>query len=81
MYKKDKTILKLRVKPLNNHSTIHYIKIRPYLEDFLKEVSKDYEIFVFTRLTEAFTEKFLKKVDPMHHIKKSFCRKDQIPYE
>lgn len=42
----------------------YYIKLRPGLENFLKEVSKTYELHIYTMGTRAYAENIVKIIDP-----------------
>lgn len=42
----------------------YYIKLRPGLEDFLEELSKKYEMHIYTMGTRAYAENISKLVDP-----------------
>lgn len=64
----------MKYKTLHEPSKYYFIKIRPHFQEFLKEVSKDYDIYVYTRLTEEFALRFLKEFDKKHLIKKAICR-------
>lgn len=42
----------------------YYIKLRPGLEDFLDQISKIYELHIYTMGTRAYAEKIAELVDP-----------------
>ncbi|CAD8117053.1 unnamed protein product [Paramecium sonneborni] len=51
-----------------------YLKTRPYLNQFLIEASKDYEIFIFTAGYEAYCQEVLSFIDKKKLITDSYAR-------
>lgn len=43
-----------------------YVKIRPFLKHFMEQVSRLYEIVVFTASQKVYAEKLLDTLDPSH---------------
>jgi RNA polymerase II subunit A-like phosphatase len=46
----------------------YYIKLRPGLEEFLEEISKTYELHIYTMGTRAYAQNIAKLVDPQQKI-------------
>lgn len=46
----------------------YYVKLRPGLEDFLEEISKMYELHVYTMGTRAYAQNIAKIVDPQGRL-------------
>ena len=46
----------------------YYIKLRPNLEDFLENVSKIYELHIYTMGTRAYAKNIADIIDPEHKI-------------
>jgi RNA polymerase II subunit A C-terminal domain phosphatase len=46
----------------------YYIKLRPGLEQFLEEISKKYELHIYTMGTRAYAQNIAKIVDPNQKI-------------
>ena len=42
--------------------------VRPGTEEFLEQMSKYYEIVIFTAATQDYADWVLDKIDPEHHI-------------
>ncbi|CAK87711.1 unnamed protein product (macronuclear) [Paramecium tetraurelia] len=51
-----------------------YLKARPYLNQFLQEASKDYEIFIFTAGYEAYCQEVLSFIDKKKIISDYYAR-------
>lgn len=43
---------------------VYYIKLRPKLQEFLKEVTKQYELHIYTMGTRNYAEAVANKIDP-----------------
>ena len=50
------------------HGCWYYIKLRPNLEKFLEEISKKYELHIYTMGTRAYAQNIAKLVDPAQKI-------------
>ena len=46
----------------------YYIKLRPYLKEFLENVSKIYELHIYTMGTRAYAKNIADIIDPQHKI-------------
>lgn len=51
-----------------NRGCWYYIKLRPGLEDFLTNVSKIYELHIYTMGTRAYAKNIAEIIDPEHKI-------------
>ena len=51
-----------------NRGCWYYIKLRPGLEDFLKNISKIYELHIYTMGTRAYAKNIAEIIDPEHKI-------------
>ena len=40
------------------------VKFRPYLREFLREISKNHEIIVFSSINRKLAEKIVNQIDP-----------------
>lgn len=71
----DETLVHCSVEPLPNpdlvfevelsgNTYIIYVLKRPYMEEFLREVSKYFEVIVFTASRKAYASKLLDLIDP-----------------
>lgn len=47
---------------------VYYIKLRPYLKEFLENVSKMYELHIYTMGTRAYAKNIAKIIDPDQKI-------------
>ncbi len=45
-----------------------YVKIRPGAMEFIKEMSKYYELFLFTASVSDYANPVIDRIDPDHHI-------------
>lgn len=45
-------------------SSVFYVKLRPYLKNFLEKVSKKYEIHVYTMGTREYAQNICSRIDP-----------------
>ena len=52
-----------------------YVQVRPYADYFLKELSKDFEIVLFTAAEEDYTDIVLKELNKNNYISHVLCRK------
>ena len=52
-----------------------YVQVRPYAEHFLKELSKHFEIVLFTAAEEEYTNIILKELNKDNYINYVLCRK------
>ncbi|KAJ3326879.1 Carboxy-terminal domain (CTD) phosphatase, partial [Gonapodya sp. JEL0774] len=49
---------------LPDHPAVYYVKMRPHLQEFLRRVSKLYELHVYTMGTRTYADEIARKVDP-----------------
>ena len=65
---------------INIDGRIHTINIlkRPYVDEFLKEISNYYEIYVFTASMEEYASPVIDLLDKNNFVKKKFFRQDCI---
>ena len=52
-----------------------YVQVRPFAEYFLSELSKHFEIVLFTAAEEDYTTIVLNELNPNHYITHILCRK------
>ena len=65
---KDVSAFLLKDDGPGNRGCWYYIKLRPGLEDFLKNVSKIYELHIYTMGTRAYAKHIADIIDPEHKI-------------
>jgi len=63
---------------LRNHPNEHFVKIRPHFKEFLQEVSKSFDVHVYTHAIREYAEEIVKRVDPEVPVIKNriVCRDD-----
>ncbi|KAG0054606.1 Carboxy-terminal domain (CTD) phosphatase [Gryganskiella cystojenkinii] len=54
----------IRMFPLPDAATPYYIKLRPHLEDFLKKISRLYELHIYTMGTRKYADAVANAIDP-----------------
>jgi Dullard-like phosphatase family protein len=65
----------------SNQKTIEaYIRIRPGVEAFLCQISKYYDIYVYSASSKNYLNTIIKNIDKNNLIKQCFCRDDCIMY-
>lgn len=72
------------VFPVVFHGTEYqvHVKKRPYLEEFLKRVHKDFEVVVFTASQRVYADELLDRIDPdKTFIKHRMFRESCLPVE
>ena len=57
-----------------------FIRIRPGVNEFLTQLSKHYDIYVFSASSKNYLSKIIKNIDKNNIIKRCFCRDDCIMY-
>ena len=57
-----------------------YIRIRPGVDDFLSQLGKYYDLYVYSASSKNYLNKIIKNIDKKNLIKKCFCRDDCILY-
>ncbi len=72
--------LKITIDIPDEPDKIFYIKPRPFLEEFLKEASKIFKIYLYTRASKRYAEEILKHIDRNQMIIKVFSRENLIKY-
>lgn len=45
---------------------VFYVQTRPYLQHFLKKVSRWYDVYLYTASVRAYAEPLVEKLDPRH---------------
>lgn len=73
---KDEEIL-VRV---GNSLEKYYVKLRPFLKEFLERLSKMFELVIFTASIKEYADKVIDYIDPDGYIKRRFYR-DVIHYK
>ncbi len=63
---------------INNNDDDNQILIRPYVQSFLENMSKYYDIILFSEEPVKFNSWILKVIDPQSLILQSFSQKDNI---
>ena len=72
--------------PLNNNDMPAskiidaYIRIRPGVDEFLTEMSKYYDIYVYSASSKNYLNSIIKNIDKNNIIKQCYCRNDCIMY-
>jgi TFIIF-interacting CTD phosphatase-like protein len=51
-------------KKVTTNKTRLTVKFRPYLREFLREISKNHEIIVFSSINRKLAEKIVNQIDP-----------------
>ena len=65
----------------SNQKTVEaYIRIRPGVEAFLSQISKYYDIYVYSASSKNYLNTIIKNIDKNNIIKQCFCREDCIMY-
>ncbi|CAD8060246.1 unnamed protein product [Paramecium sonneborni] len=59
---------------IGNNIEKYYVKIRPFARDFLKALSKYFELVVFTAAIKEYADKVIDYLDPCGFIKRRFYR-------
>ena len=67
---KDEEIL-VRV---GNSLEKYYVKLRPFLKEFLERLSKIFELVIFTASIKEYADKVIDYIDPDGYIKRRFYR-------
>jgi Dullard-like phosphatase family protein len=57
-----------------------YIRIRPGVEAFLSQISKYYDIYVYSASSKNYLNTIIKNIDKNNIIKQCYCRDDCIMY-
>ena len=57
-----------------------YIRIRPGVDEFLSQMSKYYDIYVYSASSKNYLNTIIKNIDKNNIIKECFCREDCIMY-
>ena len=57
-----------------------YIRIRPGVEEFLSQISKYYDIYVYSASSKNYLNTIIKNIDKNNIIKQCYCRDDCIMY-
>lgn len=64
----------------------YYVKVRPYVREFLRKMSRLFELVVFTAALKEYADKIIDFIDPEGYIKRRFyrdvtCSNDVVVYE
>lgn len=59
---------------IGNKIEIYYVKIRPFARDFLKALSKHFELVIFTAALKEYADKVIDYLDPSGFINRRFYR-------
>ena len=57
-----------------------YIRIRPGVDEFLNQMSKYYDIYVYSASSKNYLNSIIKNIDKNNIIKQCYCRNDCIMY-
>ena len=83
----DSSISKKNITNKNNNNGIPipkpveaYIRIRPGVDEFLSQMSKYYDIYVYSASSKNYLNTIIKNIDKNNIIKECFCREDCIMY-
>jgi RNA polymerase II subunit A small phosphatase-like protein len=57
-----------------------YIRIRPGVNEFLSQLSKSYDLYVYSASSKQYLNNIIKNIDKNNIIKKCYCRDDCIIY-
>ena len=57
-----------------------YIRIRPGVNEFLSQLSKYYDLYVYSASSKQYLNSIIKNIDKNNIIKKCYCREDCIIY-
>ena len=52
----------------------YYVKLRPFLKEFLERLSKIFELVIFTASIKEYADKVIDYIDPDGYIKRRFYR-------
>ena len=72
----DKNIQELTVQKIREA----YICIRPGVNEFLSQLSKYYDLYVYSASSKQYLNNVIKNIDKKNIIKKCYCRDDCIIY-
>eukprot|EP01029_Cantina_marsupialis_P016535 TRINITY_DN368_c0_g1_i2.p2 TRINITY_DN368_c0_g1~~TRINITY_DN368_c0_g1_i2.p2 ORF type:complete len:219 (-),score=46.30 TRINITY_DN368_c0_g1_i2:653-1309(-) len=81
----DETLVHSSVQPMDAYDFVVtlklmgntckvFVKIRPGAEDYLEEMSKYFEVIVFTASLKGYAEQVVKRIDRTGTVKKILCR-------
>ena len=70
---------KLQESPVQNKVEA-YIRIRPGVNEFLSQLSKSYDLYVYSASSKQYLNSIIKNIDKNNIIKKCYCREDCIIY-
>uniref|UniRef100_A0A6B2LKT3 FCP1 homology domain-containing protein n=1 Tax=Arcella intermedia TaxID=1963864 RepID=A0A6B2LKT3_9EUKA len=76
-------ISNLRVSPVSvsGKEYIFYVICRPHLQQFLKEASKLYDIYIFTASVKAYADPLINLIDPDNLVKGRYFRESCIEHK
>ena len=67
-------------KETNSKFIEAFVRIRPGVDQFLSQMSKYYDIYVYSASSKNYLNSIIKNIDKNNIIKKCFCRDDCIKY-